>query len=307
MNKKINYCVIGAGHLGTYHVQQLQNLKDVNLIGVYDIVHSKAKALSKNFNINCFKRLEDALDQSDAVSICAPASNHFSVAQNALRNGCHLFIEKPITDSLKDAEKIIKLNSAAKKTIQIGHIERFNPAFIEFIKSGPKPLFIESHRLSPYNVRGLDVPVILDLMIHDIELILSFINSDIKSIHASGARVVSGDIDLANARILFNNGCVANLTSSRISNKQMRQMRIFENKTYSVLDFQTHSLNKWVIEKNKNIQESSFSSQSTNPLYEELKSFINCLKNDKAVVVGADPATKALEIAIKIQKIIEQE
>tara|TARA_B110000438_G_scaffold301775_1_gene357584 strand:- start:170 stop:1096 length:927 start_codon:yes stop_codon:yes gene_type:complete len=306
MNKKINYGIVGAGYLGSYHAEQIQKIKDVSLVGIFDVIPSKAEIISKTFNTKVFNRGSDLFDCCDAISICTPATNHFESAKLALENDCHLFIEKPLSNTLAAAKKLTQIQASTKKTVQVGHIERFNPAFVEFFKSSPTPLFIESHRLSQYNVRGLDVPVVLDLMIHDIDLILSIVNSKISTVDASGASVVSSGIDLANARISFENNTVANLTASRISNKQLRQMRVFENKLYSVLDFQKQSFSRWAIEKNKNIQEAAFIKDPINTLYLELKSFVDCLKNNSKPLVGLCEATQALEVAIKIQETIEK-
>jgi len=305
-NKKIRYGIVGAGYLGTYHAQQIQKNSCIDLVGVFDIDPSKAKIIANNTQSSVFKNIDDLLQTCDAVSICTPASRHFEVAKLALENRCHLFIEKPVTDAVQSAKELIKMNNKMKKIVQVGHIERFNPAFIEYNQKQPKPLFVESHRLSKYNIRGMDVPVVLDLMIHDIDLILNVVKSKIKTIDASGASVVSNGIDLANARITFQNGCVANLTASRISNKQMRQMRIFENKQYSIIDFQTQTLKRWLVDKNQNILDKTTSSGLKNTLYMELNSFVDCLNNKLRPAVGLVEAYDALKIAIKIQKIIEQ-
>jgi len=306
MNKKIKYGIIGAGHLGGFHVQQLLNIKHVEVVGVYDLIYSKSKTISKKFNINCFKKLSSLLDVCDAISICTPASHHYIVADLALKNNCHLFIEKPITNNYKDACKIISLNKQYNKKIQIGHIERFNSAFINFLKFKPVPVFIESHRLSLFGKRGLDVDVVLDLMIHDLDLILSFVDSPVVNIYSSGTSVVSDFIDLANVRLEFKNNCVANITASRISNKQMRKMRVFEKNTYNVLDFQEQSLSRWTMKNKKNIQRAGKNIKPVNALYEELKSFILCIKNNSSVLVSPKQATRALKIAIEIQKSIEK-
>ena len=297
MNKKIQYGIIGAGHQGHFHAQQILNLKNVSLVGIYDIDVSKANELVKKYNIKKFDDLLDLLAKCEAVSICTPASTHYEVAVIALNNNCHLFIEKPITHNYDDACKINNLNKKLNKKIQVGHIERFNSAYKEFAYTNPKPLFIESHRLSPFGERGLDVPVVLDLMIHDIDLILSCVNSNVIDVHASGASVVSGLFDLANARIEFENGCVANITASRISNKQMRQMRVFEKNAYSVLDFQNQTFKKWVVKNKKNIQESVGLSRPVNALYEELKSFTESITSGLRVTVSDLDGYKALSVA----------
>ena len=305
MNKKIKHGIIGAGYLGSYHAEQIKKIKNVSFVGIFDLIKSKAQNIVSSRGGAAYNRLEDLLDCCDSVSVCTPASNHFDVAKLALQKGCHLFIEKPVSNTLSSAKKLIKINSSAKKIIQVGHIERYNPGFVAFVQKKPSPLFIESHRLSKYNVRGLDVPVVLDLMIHDIDLILSIISSKIKSIDASGASVVSSGIDLANARIRFENNVVANLTASRISNKQLRQMRVFEKKLYSVIDFEGQSLNCWAIKKNQNVHKAQYSKKPVNALYLELKDFVDCLITKRQPLVSLRDGTRALEVATKIQKIIE--
>ena len=305
MNKKIKHGIIGAGYLGSYHAEQIKKINSVSFVGVFDLVKSKAQNIVNSKGGTAYSCPEDLLDCCDSVSICTPASNHFEVAKLALQKNCHIFIEKPISNTLSSAKKLVKINSSAKKIIQVGHIERYNPGFVAFIKNKPSPLFIESHRLSKYNVRGLDVPVVLDLMIHDIDLILSIVSSKIKTIDASGTSVVSNGIDLANARIRFENNVVANLTASRISNKQLRQMRVFEKKLFSVVDFENQSLNCWAIKKNQNIHKTQYSKKPINALYLELKDFIDCLKTKRQPLVGINEGTSALEVATKIQKIIE--
>ena len=306
MNKKIKHGIVGAGYLGSYHAQQIKKISGVSLMGAFDLIKSKAQDIVAPYGAKAFDCVEDLVDSCDSISICTPASNHFHVAKLGLQKNCHLFIEKPVSNTLNSAKELIKINRSIKKIVQIGHIERYNPAFVAFSKTKPKPLFIESHRLSKYNARGLDVPVVLDLMIHDLDLILSIVNSKIKTIDASGTCVVSDGIDLANARIRFENNVVANLTASRISNKQLRQMRVFEKKLYSVLDFQTQSLGCWSVNKNQNIKEVCFSNKPANALYVELKAFIDCLKNNSQPLVGLREGARALEVATKIQNIIEK-
>ena len=306
MNKKIKYGIIGAGYLGGYHTEQMSKISRAKVLGVYDIIGTKALKLSKNFNINCFDSLDDLLSSCDAVSICTPASNHYEVVRLALNNNCHIFIEKPITSTLVDAQNIIDANSKINKVIQVGHIERFNGAFTSYSANMKAPLFIESHRLSPYNIRGLDVPVVLDLMIHDIDLVLSLVKDEISSIHATGSCIVSDFIDLCNARIKFKNGCVANLTASRVSTKQMRKMRVFEKNIYSSLDFQKQECLSWKINSNAAICEIPVINKPVNALYEELKSFI------ESITLGVEPKINeldgynALNVAIKIQELIEK-
>ena len=246
------------------------------------------------------------MQECDAVSIVTPATYHFEVACAAIKQKCHLFIEKPFTKTIEEAEELIKLKNKTKCLVQVGFIERFNPAFIQFKKNNPNPDFIESHRLSTYNPRGTDVDVVLDLMIHDIDILLQLVQSKISNIYASGKAVLTNSIDLANARIEFENGCVANLTASRISLKQMRQMRVFEKNSYSMVDFNAPSINKWKINKRRKLEEAKYDIAQKNALYEELFSFINSIYQQDKVVVTAEEALESLKVANKIQKKIEK-
>jgi len=305
MFKKLKYGIIGAGHLGNYHAMQINEIDTAILAGIYDIVGSNSLNLSKKYKTQQYLSLDKLIKDCDAVSIATPATNHFEVAKIALENNCHLFVEKPFTKTISEAQKLITLKNKKNLKIQVGHIERFNPAFIQLMNNKSNPEFIESHRLSLYNPRGTDVDVILDLMVHDIDLILKLVPSKIKNIYASGKAVLTDSVDLANSRIEFENGCTVNLTASRISLKQMRQMRIFEKRSYSLIDFNVPSLNTWKINKNKKLEEIKYKINSTNALYEELFCFVNSIQSDEKILVPAEEALLTLEIADKIQKIIE--
>jgi len=305
MFKKLKYGIIGAGHLGNYHAMQINEIDTAILAGIYDIVGSNSLNLSKKYKTQQYLSLDKLIKDCDAVSIATPATNHFEVAKIALENNCHLFVEKPFTKTISEAQKLITLKNKKNLKIQVGHIERFNPAFIQLMNNKSNPEFIESHRLSLYNPRGTDVDVILDLMVHDIDLILKLVPSKIKNIYASGKAVLTDSVDLANSRIEFENGCTVNLTASRISLKQMRQMRIFEKRSYSLIDFNVPSLNTWKINKNKKLEEIKYKINPTNALYEELFCFVNSIQSDEKILVPAEEALLTLEIADKIQKIIE--
>ena len=305
MFKKLKYGIIGAGHLGNYHAMQINEINTASLIGIYDIVGSNSLNLSKKYKTQQYLSLDHLIKDCDAVSIVTPATNHFEVAKIALENNCHLFVEKPFTKTISEAQKLIALKNKKNLKIQVGHIERFNPAFIQLMNNKPNPEFIESHRLSLYNPRGTDVDVILDLMVHDLDLILKLVPSKIKNIYASGKAVLTDSVDLANSRIEFENGCTVNLTASRISLKQMRQMRIFEKRLYSLIDFNVPSLNTWKINKDKKLEEIKYKINPTNALYEELFCFVNSIRSDEKILVPAEEALLTLEIADKIQKIIE--
>ncbi len=235
MSKKIG--VLGAGHLGKIHIKCIQASDRFELIGFYDPDKETAEAVASTFNIRRFESEDDLIAEVDIVDIVTPTVSHFGCASRALRHGKHVFIEKPLTTTLAEAHKLIELAGEANVKVQVGHVERFNPAFIAARPYVTNPMFIEAHRLGQFNPRGTDVPVILDLMIHDIDIMLNVVDAGVKKISASGVAVVSETPDIANARIEFNNGCVANLTASRISMKNMRKTRFFQKEGYIAVDF----------------------------------------------------------------------
>jgi predicted dehydrogenase len=235
MTKKIKHImlkagVLGAGHLGKIHLRLLQQSKKYDLIGFYDPFTENAKKVAKEFGYKLFNSVEELINAVDVIDIVTPTLSHFDCAKQAIENGKHVFIEKPITNTLQEAEAIRTLASQNHVRGQVGHVERFNPAFTAVKDMIDSPMFIETHRLCEFNPRGTDVPVVLDLMIHDIDIILSVVKSKVKNVHASGVSVISDTPDIANARIEFENGCVANLTSSRISMKNMRKSRFFSKR-----------------------------------------------------------------------------
>ena len=304
MLNKINFGVVGLGHLGKFHVEQAQKIQTFNIVGVYDIDSKIAANISKKYSVNCFKSVEELCVGCDAISIVCSTGAHFKTAMIALKMGCHVFIEKPITSTVNQGKQLIAYANNNKLKIQVGHIERFNPAFVSYLKTKPKPLFIESHRLSPFNVRGSDVAVVLDLMIHDIDLVLSLIKSEIVDIQASGASVVSNFIDLANARLAFRCGTTVNLTASRISTKQMREMRVFEKLRYTKINFHTSLVIQNTI-KNKKTIEKNLKIKKDNALFLELQSFARSIINKSKTVVSGEDGLNALRVATKIQNIIE--
>jgi len=233
---KVKVGVIGVGHLGRHHTRVYRQLPQAQLVGVHDIDSEKAQKVAKEFDTRYFENLDDLLERTDAVSLVVPTTIHYALACDILDQGKNLLIEKPITETVKQAEELVSLAGAKNVILQVGHIERFNPAFkaIENLKLEPK--FIESHRLAQFNPRGTDVAVILDLMIHDLDLILSLVKSEVKRIDAAGVSVISDSEDIANARLTFENGCVANITASRISARPLRKMRLFQRNSYISLD-----------------------------------------------------------------------
>jgi len=315
--------VIGVGHLGNFHLKKLSEIPGISISGFYDIDQKHAEEMSRIHNISSFSSLESLLSASDAVSVVTPTSSHYKITEKALDANCHVFIEKPITDNLNHAGKLLKKADEVNKIIQVGHIERFNPAFIALNKTDIAPHFIETHRLAPFNERGNDVPVILDLMIHDLDIILSMITSKIKDIQANGVKVVSQTVDIANARLEFENGCVANLTASRISQKEMRKMRFFQKDCYVTIDFLAGVLESYKIchnhpkstadekvveigtDNKKYILYNKPVIQKHDALKEELSHFIHSIQEDRQPDTDGISATKALRIALEIQSIID--
>lgn len=229
--------VLGAGHLGKIHIKLLKEITAFQLVGFFDPDEATAIKVSESLGVPHFTDMQQLIDAVDAVDIVTPTLSHYDCARKALKKTKHIFIEKPLANTVEEAKEMISLVKEANVKAQVGHVERFNPAFLAMHNTTLNPMFIEAHRLANFNPRGTDVSVILDLMIHDIDLVLSMVKSTIRRIHASGVAVVSNTPDIANARIEFDNGCVANLTASRISLKVMRKMRIFQRDAYITFDF----------------------------------------------------------------------
>lgn len=234
---KIRVGVIGVGHLGRFHTLNYAQIPELELVGVTDLDTEKAAHVAEEGRCEAFGEIDALLDSVDAVSVVVPTDHHFSVGKHVLEREIHCLIEKPITETVDQAQELIHLAEEKGVVLQVGHVERFNPAVRGLESMELKPRFIESHRLAPFNPRGTEVAVVLDLMIHDIDIILSLVKSPVQSVDASGVAVVSESVDIANARIRFENGCVANLTASRISQKKMRKMRLFQKDTYISVDF----------------------------------------------------------------------
>jgi predicted dehydrogenase len=329
MMNKIPVGVVGVGHLGKIHATLYRQIQNADLIGVFDIDTEKAQKLSAELNIRGFSSYQELLENVQAVNIVTPTSSHFDMAHQALDHDCHLFIEKPIAATEEEAKKIIEQAKAKNKKIQIGHIERFNPAVLAMSDVALKPVFIESHRLASFNPRGTDVAVILDLMIHDLDLILSLVKSNPVQIDASGVGVISNTIDIANARIQFDSGCVANVTASRISTKKMRKMRIFQQNSYISIDFVEGFSEIYYIDNakstrfqdgtlafslgqvdagniRKDIKYNKLQRADVNPLKYELNGFIDSLQNDLPVLVSGEEGLAALRLANQVlEKIAE--
>jgi predicted dehydrogenase len=312
--------VIGAGHLGKIHIRLILELKEeFELVGFYDPNNSIAEDVIEKFNISRFENVQELLDQVDCVDIVTPTLSHHEMASMALRKSKHVFIEKPVTETVDEARALMGLAREANVKVQVGHVERFNPAFQAAIQYFNKPMFIETHRLAQFNPRGTDVPVVLDLMIHDLDIILSVVKSGIKRISASGVSVVSDTPDITNARIEFDNGCVANLTASRISMKNMRKSRFFQKDAYISVDFLTKELEVVRMEdvdgepnpldiifdlgEGKPVKKIFFDKPElgeVNAIKEELYAFYLSIINDTTPLVSLEDGFRALDVAHKI-------
>lgn len=237
MNDKVRIGVIGVGHLGQTHARLLKQVKTAELVGVYDVDRAKAESIASELAVKAFESEDELASAADCVSIVAPTSYHHELATRLMKAGKHCFIEKPVTATVEEAKDICVLADEAGVKVQVGHVERFNPAVLALSHMKLEPMFVECHRLAQFKPRGIDVAVVLDLMVHDIDLILNFVKSPVTNIDASGVGVISDTVDIANARIKFANGAVANLTSSRISQHPMRKMRMFQRDGYISIDF----------------------------------------------------------------------
>lgn len=310
--------VLGAGHLGKIHLKLLQESTEYELVGFYDPIDSYAEQVEKEFGYRFVKSIDELIELVDVIDIVTPTLNHFECAKKAIEKGRHIFIEKPITKTVEEAKILRDLVQQMNVRGQVGHVERFNPAFTAVAAMVENPMFIECHRLAEFNPRGTDVPVVLDLMIHDIDIILSVVNSEVKEVHASGVSVISDTPDIANARIEFENGCVANLTASRISMKNMRKSRFFQKDAYISVDFLEK---KSEVVKMKDAPENPddfamilqnaegnkkqiyFENPeilANNAILDELESFSKAIQTNTTPVVSLKQGAKALEVAQQI-------
>ncbi|TVZ59446.1 putative dehydrogenase [Flavobacteriaceae bacterium MAR_2010_105] len=310
--------VLGAGHLGKIHLRLLNQSDKYQLVGFYDADENNAKKVEAEFGYKYFNSIDALIDAVDMVDIVTPTLSHYDCAKKAIAKGKHIFIEKPISNTVEEAEHIRELLAQHNIRGQVGHVERFNPAFIAVKENIVNPMFIETHRLAEFNPRGTDVPVVLDLMIHDIDIILSVVNSKVKHISASGVSVISDTPDIANARIEFENGCVANLTASRISLKNMRKTRFFQKDAYISVDFlekkcevvkmkdaPEHPGDFDMILQNaegvkKQIYFDNPDISSNNAILDELETFADAINNNTTPIVTLHDGTEALRVATMI-------
>jgi predicted dehydrogenase len=295
--------VIGTGRLGMIHARVYTEIPHINLAGVCDSDINKAAAAATQFRTLAFADYKSLIPQVDMVSIATPTNTHFEIAKYAILNGKHVLIEKPITNNLRHARILIRLARRKKVILQVGHVERFNAAFLAAQKLTISPKFIECHRLSPFPNRSLDIGVVFDLMIHDIDIILGLVRSRIRRIDAVGVSVLTPFEDIANVRLNFANGCTANLTASRISEEPLRKIRIFLKDTYISLDYQAQEAFCYKKEKTS-IVKTPIPIEKEEPIKKEIESFVVCVRNNKKPVVSGVEAYEALKLAMKISNMI---
>lgn len=329
MQKEVKVGIIGVGHLGEMHLKNILEIEKernhIKLSGIYDINPNRAKEIHRKYKVEVFNSLEDLFDKTNTLLISTPTNTHFEIAKYSIENRKNIFIEKPITSTLEEAKKLKQICEKKEIIIQIGHIERFNPALLAVEKYNLSPLFIESHRLSLYNPRGTDVSVVQDLMIHDIDLILNLVKSELISIDASGVPLITQNIDIANARLKFKNGCVVNVTASRISQKKMRKMRIFQKNAYISLDFQENTAEVYLLKDLKEVSKLKLKKikfpeinkaivyerpmiKHKNPMKIEQMKFFECVLENKQPIVTIDDGIKAIKVAEEIiEKINESQ
>jgi len=297
---KLRIGVIGVGHLGSVHARIYKEIDSCSLIGVCDTDKSRLETISNELNVMGFTDYSALFDKVDAVSIASPTRFHCKIAADFLKHKIHTLVEKPFTINLKEADLLIKLAKKNGLTLQVGHVERFNSAFAATLKIIQDPNFIECHRLSPFPHRSLDVGVVLDIMIHDIDIVLGLVPSKIKKVEAVGVNVLTKFEDIANARITFKNGCVANLTASRVSDEVMRKIRIFQKDTYISLDYKNAAASVYR-KTDSSISKEDLPIENEQPLQKELRSFVDCVITHTAPLVTGPIARDALAVALQIQ------
>ena len=320
MQKKIKIGVIGAGHLGKYHINHLSKHAHIDFVGFFDTNQDSAKRIAEEFSVKSFQKIDDLISISDGLHIVTPTNFHHQIAIKCLEQNKDVFIEKPITSTTKEADEIIQMAASKKCIVQVGHIERFNPTINKLKKIVSSPHYIEIERLAPFQARGTEVPVVLDLMVHDIDLILSMVDSTIVDIHASGAKMMSNTVDLAHAHIKFENGVVANLKSSRIAQNYVRKIRTYEKNLYTITDLMIPQIEVYGLEKtsvfsdnckeqlidtaggSKNLFYDKIIPEKQDALLAEINNFIDSIKNRQPPLVDGKQGLQALEIALDVEK-----
>jgi predicted dehydrogenase len=308
---KLRTAVIGVGYLGKFHADKYAMLDNSELVAVVDADITTAREIADKHGVQALTDYHELLGKVDAVSIATPTTTHHPIARDFLEHNCHVLIEKPITVTVDEADDLIELALSHERVLQVGHLERFNAALMDLGDTLETPTFIESHRLAPFNPRATDVNVILDLMIHDIDIILDIVKSDIKEMRASGTQVLTGSTDIANVRLEFENGCVANVTASRVSTKTERKMRIFQHNAYISVDFHNRVLNvykKGDKEMHPGIpeiigEESTY--DNSDALKLEIIAFLDSIQQDKPILVSGEDGRRALDAAIRISALLK--
>ena len=299
--KKLRVGVVGVGHIGSNHARLYGAIAPADFTAIYDVDIAKANAIAKKHRVIAAKSLEEFADWVDAASVATPTNTHYEVARSLLQRGKHLLIEKPITEKTKHASELAELAARHHLVLQVGHVERFNPVLSALEARLTHPRFIEAHRLSPYSSRSTDISVVLDLMIHDLEIILHLVRSPVQSIDAVGVPVLSRGEDIANARIRFQNGCVANVTSSRISPERLRKIRVFQEDAYLSLDYEKQTGELYRREAGK-IRRDKVEIEREEPLKDQLTAFVECASTGREPRVSGFKAAAALELAVEITK-----
>lgn len=316
----LNVAIFGAGHLGKFHLNNWKEIPGVRIAGFYDPDDSTAREVEEKYQVPRFTDIDSLLDACDAVDIIAPTTAHFELCEKAIRKGKHVFVEKPLANTMQEAAELMKLVKESNVKLQVGHVERFNPAFLSLRDQQINPMFIEVHRLAQFNPRGTEVSVILDLMIHDIDIILTLVKSEVKFISASGVAVMTDTPDIASVRIEFNNGCVANLTSSRISLKKMRKMRLFQKDAYIGIDFLNKKTEVIKLKTSRDEDAITFDIETSagkktiaisnpeipevNAIKRELEEFVSAINRNVPTIVSEVDGYRAMDVAHQIlQKI----
>ena len=299
--KKPRVGVVGVGHIGKNHARLYAELPAAQFTAIYDTDRALAERIAGEFGVKAAASLEEFAEQIDAASVATPTTTHFEIGRELLARGKHLLVEKPIADNTAHASELAELAASRALVLQVGHVERFNPVLGALEKRLTNPRFIEAHRLSPYPNRSTDIGVVLDLMIHDLEIILHLVHSAVQTIDAVGVPVLSRGEDIANARLRFENGCVANITSSRISPEQMRKIRVFQENAYLSLDYQNQS-GEMYRRTAEGLTKEAVEIEREEPLKRQLVSFIECAATGRAPRVSGFQAAAALELAVEITK-----
>jgi len=299
--------VVGTGYLGRFHAQKYNQLAQCELIAISDVDTARAASIAKELATHAVNDHRELIGKVDAVSVASPTTTHYSVAKDLLEAGIHVLVEKPITVTVEEAESLIAIAQENNLVLQVGHLERFNPALLSVADQIVSPLFIESHRLAPFNTRGSDVNVVLDLMIHDIDIIMHLVDADLSAIHANGAPIVSSETDIANARLEFSNGCVANVTASRVSGKVERRMRFFQKDTYVAVDFQENTSRVCKVDREQPDKDGipvigcvDENIEKGDAIRAEIEAFVHAIKSATRPLVSGEDGLRALKTAIEI-------